>query len=802
MSTAPQRLKNQRAKASKSRPPATSTISQPVVEDAWSSTVLSAFSPDAQLFAFLSLAIDKHRLRIYDVNANRAIAELVVDRARVTSLAWIPFDSKDKRALKEKESSPTKKRKKLDLASGNSEAAESSPAEVQAVALGLSDGSVQLFSAVHGSIIRTLSHPASKSPVLAMSKGSQDGKLQSLWTSYADGVLLLWDVRKGEVLISTQSEERAPYSALAVCPGADDEQTLILTANNSIHLLSSSSDPSASDLSDADTIKMVCSFSGHASTVKSLHWDSSTSPVNRFYSSAEDDRFVYIWETSDLASSKGRMVASCPTDTDVRQIDVSGSLGKRNLLSLSSSGKITLSPVPAELSTSSGTKTASKQQVPTLLPRTTIALSSKKSASDVCILAAVFLSTEEGRIRIAFLSGGAKVAFETVEYLDATGEYITELSLQPNASAFGLVKEANAVGIVSHRYNESASVNIATGTQIPNDPSLDPLVDREVEGALDADLAELSLGQRLAARTDATGTNGIIPGQRSSGSDAEDDQGLAKPEKKRKTRIAATTVPAHSLTRTLIQALHAGDTSLLEACLAHSDEALVRNTVARLPPQLAVPLLTACVERLGRGGRGNGVKGRGGGASAQRGMALVKWVRAVLTIHSGHLMTMPDLVARLSHLHSTLTTRLTLQERLLTLSGRLDLVLAQVELRSSNAPAPLPARKKKNRKRGKAKKEPLKYVEGESSDDEEQMQVEVEGGKDDGSEDDGGSVEDVELGGDSDEESDDDEEEEESDEEEEEEDDDEDDADTNLMNGFIDNEAEDYDEDESEEDSD
>lgn len=149
---------------------------------------------------------------------------------------------------------------------------------------------------------------------------------------------------------------------------------------------------------------------------------------------------------------------------------------------------------------------------------------------------------------------------------------------------------------------------------------------------------------------------------------------------------------------------------------------------------------------------------------------------------------MPDLVARLSHLYSTLTTRLTLQERLLSLSGKLDLVLTQVELRSSNAPAPVTSGKKKTKKRGTTKREPTKYIEGEST-DEEQMQVEVE--SDDDLE---GSIEDIELGRDSDEDSEDEDEEGDSDED----DDDED----NLMNGFIDDEAEeDYEEDESEEDS-
>ena len=154
---------------------------------------------------------------------------------------------------------------------------------------------------------------------------------------------------------------------------------------------------------------------------------------------------------------------------------------------------------------------------------------------------------------------------------------------------------------------------------------------------------------------------------------------------------------------------------------------------------------------------------------------------------------MPDLVARLSGLHSTLTSRLTLQERILSLSGRLELVLSQVELRSGVAPTPLPSRSKNAKKLGKEKEIP-KYVEGDSSDEEqveeEQMEVEIEGDEDDDD-----SIEDIELGGGSDED--------EEDEDEDESDDEDDDDEENNLNGFIDDEAEeDYEEDESDEDSD
>lgn len=144
---------------------------------------------------------------------------------------------------------------------------------------------------------------------------------------------------------------------------------------------------------------------------------------------------------------------------------------------------------------------------------------------------------------------------------------------------------------------------------------------------------------------------------------------------------------------------------------------------------------------------------------------------------------MPDLITRLSGLHAVLTSRLALQESLLNLSGRLDMALSQMEARSSDTPAAITAAPK-------AKKLGVphvvkRYVEGESEDEEENDDVEIE------MDDDGGSLEDVELGGFDDMEE---------DEEEGEEEDDSDEGGPGL-NGFIDDEAEeDYSEDEDEED--
>ena len=331
------------------------------------------------------------------------------------------------------------------------------------------------------------------------------------------------------------------------------------------------------------------------------------------------------------------------------------------------------------------------------------------------------------------------------------------------------------------------------------DPSADNPAVGETEGALDVDLAELSLGQRLTA---VSGGDGAQLGSSSENEDEDEDDSFPRQPngKSGKPKSAAPdSVPASSLTRTLIQALHSSDSRLLETCLSHSDPLLIRNTVRKLPPQLVVPLLTACVDRLGRGHRAANMKGGGGGASSQRGISLIAWVKAVLTVHSGHLMTvsphlirsslplnphgffqMPDLITRLSGLHAVLTSRLALHESLLNLSGRLDMALSQMETRSSNAPTTLTATTKA--KQPAVSHVVKRYVEGESE-DEDDLEVEMD--------DDGGSLEDVELGGFDDMEEGEDEDEE----------GDDSDEDGPELNGFIDDEAEeDYSEDEDEED--
>ncbi|KAG7450123.1 NUC189-domain-containing protein [Guyanagaster necrorhizus] len=754
----PEKSKKTKSKPPRGRPAATSAISQPAVQDATTTTVLPAFSSNGNLFAYLSLAVDKHRLRVYDTSTSQSVAEHIFEASRATSLVWaqLQLSDTDKPNV---EQPPSKKKRKKGVDTAQIKM-------VEVVLLGLSNGTLALFSPTHGRVIRTLSDPQSTAAILSAIVVKNADNVSNIWTSSVDSFIRKWDMQNNGVLGSWKSDDRVPFSFMALRPSSAEDERHILVANHSLRLLSF-------DSADLQEHNQLASFSGHASAITAVQWDASQSRSDRFISMAEADRVVSVWAVPKGKASEGKLTASIQLDSEARAISLlhSSASPSQVLLILAASGRISVFPIPAELSP----PTNSSHKVSTLLPRSTLAVPSAKNSSGAQLLAASFVQGHPAQIRIARVVRGVRPVFDLVSYLDESGAFIKDVSIG-DVSASLVTETAMVSNCCLSRYNESSSMAVGSGVSLGHDPDLDDLAFEHPEGELDVDLAELSLGQRLTALSGAN--------VRPEGSDDEEASSSKrhKPSGK-KVQNDISVVPASSLTRTLLQALHSSDSKLMETCLAHSDLVLIRNTVKALPPQLAVPLLTVCMERLGRGARASNMKGGGGGAGSQRGTTLIAWVKTVLAVHSGHLMTMPDLVARLSGLHATLTARIALQESLLSLSGRLDMVLSQIEMRSSVAPAPLVPKKKlakdKNVKR---------YVEGESEDEEEEMDVEVE--VDSG--DDAGSIEDVELGGSSDEPS---EEEEAEDSEDDENEDDDDDA--PVANGFIDDEAEEYSDEES-----
>lgn len=706
-------------KPPKSRPQ--STFNKAVPEGAARHRHLSAFSPKGNEFALVSLALDKHRLRVFDVSSSRIVAEHTFDDARVTCLAWASLPDED-------EPSPAKKRKKH----SGGESSMLNPPAAYAIALGLSSGGVCLFSATHGRVLRTLSHATSSSAVTAVS--GADG---TVWASSNDGTLRSWNPASGESIGSWKRQR--PSCRLGVRPGSNE-------------LLECANDARLATFDDDDGPEDVCRISGHASDIVDVAW--GRSPSTRLVTCADGDRVVHVWDIPD--SGEGALLATMPLDSDVVSVSLSS---EQVLLAVTASGKAYLAPLPTKLS---------KKKTANIEAQSTISIA-VKGLGEGNIAAASFRSEQVGRICIVRIAGGVRPVFETIRYTNDDGEYVADVVVKQSDA--GLATTLDSAMHVNKRYREHTTLAVQSGVAPGADAATESAV---LDGHLDAELAELSLGQRMGLDKHA---------------DVDEDdivqENLERTLEGRRLHAHKIPKASGSLARTLVQALHAGDSQLLDTVLRYGgDIRIVQATVRRLPPQLAVPFLTSVTERMARR------KQDAAAASAQRGLSLLNWVRAVLVVHGAHLLTMPDLVARLAALHATLTTRATMQDRLLALSGRLELVLAQAALRGD--PVSGTAKPKKD----DPNQPETRYVEGES--DEEPIE-------DDDSDSDAGSEEVVELG-------DDDEEddlpsgsgEEDDDEEDEDDEDDEDESGSDTgarrANGLVDDEAEEEWDDESESD--
>ncbi|KDN52605.1 hypothetical protein K437DRAFT_254008 [Tilletiaria anomala UBC 951] len=331
----------------------------------------------------------------------------------------------------------------------------------------------------------------------------------------------------------------------------------------------------------------------------------------------------------------------------------------------------------------------------------------------------------------------------------------------------------------------SAQLGLVDGSSaIPKAEELDALIDEQAE--LGIDLDEPTLAQRLKSLNVRSFGQGAAGG-RNRGKKSNEDAGLDNSDEDEDaddahdsdddgfgpaSKTRALTVKAGgsaSLAQALTQALHSGDTTLLTSSLVHGDPVLIRGTVARLSGPLAVRLLEHCIERMNKGGN---MTSRGA-LGSQRAKALIEWVRITLVIHTAYFMSLPNLVTRLFHLHSALLARLASQDKLLELQGRLELVLAQIELRATydasqvdvqgvkaragaaRAAASKGGSKKESRKQALDRTQGQVWVESDAEEEAETdaMNVDEEGDDDDDDVERGdeeGELQDIALGGDED----------------------------------------------------
>ncbi|KAJ3278551.1 WD repeat-containing protein 43 [Borealophlyctis nickersoniae] len=556
--------------------------------------LLSAFDPaNAAYFAAVSQAVDSYRLRIWDTKTSSLVGEYAAPAGNACScLAW------GEEGGDNGQSSSRKKKRRTEGGS-------------KLIALGLSNGTITLYSLARGQIVRTLEggHSAAVADVCFDKSGRR------AFSGGEDGVVVEWDVKSGVELSKFKADGKAVRKVVL-----SDDGSQILTANNQIKLW------------DAQTKALVKNYPGHATAVTNLAF-SSTSPI--FLSSASQDRFLSVWDTSAEGPTTNTSALTLDSPA-THHISISRA---DHVLALSQDGAVYFwQSVQGE---KSGEKDGKKRKQVARMADGKLRILQEGAEGKVSpVLAASFVG---GLVLIA-RGHVVKPAFERVAYLDGSNKILETVDLTRAPTSSLIVDDASlaeqSIRASTKAYKESDSVTVGHSDlpSVPVDLSEPTLEDR---------LTSISLATPShPAKALQTNTNGALP----------TGANLKRP----------TAATLHTL---LAQAIHTADAQLIEQALRITDHSVIMQTVRRMSPAHVVPFLEMILERMQK------TPGRTSG--------LVEWMRAVLVVHAAYLMSVPQLVSQLGTLYQALDSRVTTFPKLLRLSGRLDLVMTQISLRKS-----------------------------------------------------------------------------------------------------------------------
>uniref|UniRef100_A0A8C4KFY6 WD repeat domain 43 n=1 Tax=Dromaius novaehollandiae TaxID=8790 RepID=A0A8C4KFY6_DRONO len=112
----------------------------------------------------------------------------------------------------------------------------------------------------------------------------------------------------------------------------------------------------------------------------------------------------------------------------------------------------------------------------------------------------------------------------------------------------------------------------------------------------------------------------------------------------------------------LVQGLESNDSDILNKVLTTRKEALIKNTVARMPIHAVIPLLHEVGET----------------AFLVLASQMVRWLKSVFALHASYLSTLPDLIPQLGMLYQLMESRVKTLQKLSRLHGRLFLLVTQV----------------------------------------------------------------------------------------------------------------------------
>ncbi|KAI8980524.1 WD40-repeat-containing domain protein [Pilobolus umbonatus] len=550
-------------------------------------------STTAEYFALISHAMDRHRLRIFNVRSGTVMNDYS-SHEKYTSLTWGYM--KDTGELQASTVQAFKKKK-----TGNS--------LTRIIALGTQTGSIYLYSLSHGDIVKKLSF-AHTTPIVdfVMKKDGSRG-----YSVAEDSYIVEWNIEEGKEIRQWKADTKNVKKLKL-----SHDETKLATAGHTITLW------------DLNTYEIIKKFTGHASPIKELSFSAQD---DLLISSAIDDRYVNVWDSQSTNTNSNNLTA-LTLESNVIHVDFSHK--EPSVLAVTEDGIVGIWENAS--STNQGHIHSRRKMIRSLTKEadSKIRIVSNE-ATPIPIISAAFVIDNNSKSIMIARGSSIKPSFEVISFVDEeTGNIVSDIELTRQPITNYLIDTAsiaaNNLKTTRKAYNESTVTVVGTTDYSMIQPTLE--------------MSEPSIEQKLQEL------------------DVDSSPLKGKSENKKLVPIPS----ASSLQVVLVQALHAKDKALLEACLQHHKLDIVQNTVKRLPTEYLIPLLLELITKFQE--------------KPARAPELLVWIQTVLLTHTAYLMTVPDLIGKLSNFYQALDNRLNVFPKLLALKGRLDIVQSQVDVRS------------------------------------------------------------------------------------------------------------------------
>lgn len=419
---------------------------------------------------------------------------------------------------------------------------------------------------------------------------------------------------------------------------------------------------------------------------------------------SDGERFINVFD----ASSK-KLVRNLVAEQEVSSLSLytgNSTLEKQVLAAVTEDGTIELFTKPfAQPQTSQSANAKANRKQMTQKANASLKIIRSES-SDACV-PVVSTTVQGSEIIVAYAEGGVIPVFQRVKIFDETTEELSftgtkAVAKSKSSSAIASVKTNGTTNASENRVDETHVVveqgNIVdddiemkedavsvSGSEDSDDdedatkPAADekkdtpakqsaPSEDVEMENAEseaedeegEEDGAEPSFGELLRANA---GQEVDVEAE------LDDDANLGALVPGKPTTAVQQIPTGVSLATVLTQSLKTNDSAMLESCFHTADTSIIRTTIQRLESSLAATLLQKLAERLslrpGRYGH------------------LLVWVQWTCVAHGGALAGHPELLKRMATLYKVMDQRSTSLPSLLLLKGKLDMLDAQLGLRSS-----------------------------------------------------------------------------------------------------------------------